>query len=574
VQQNILKRPGVQTVRKGGIAMTERMRAIIRKIIGAGVRTIWLIVAAGSTAAPQADQQGVVPAAIPQLQLASRDEFTIESKEMMLGRSGQIQLCLSCSKPRGKTAKPDGLAVLYMTLPHSGPGMDLTGPPSIVEKWKSKLAMGGELSKATKVKVVSRVQSLQDASSGVADFSLLVASNGADATATGTLRDLPKLYSQALGIVGARASVPVSNFRSVPLASGLKMETTSRFRIDKAAPVESSSPKPPADAAPNAGAMLLSGDSAPKTAKTHYIEVTGVAFSPDNKVLATWSRDEHLVKVWGMPEGSLLASLHEDSVKGVAFSPDSSLLFTGGYSDAVTVWSFPGPKFKARLTGFARYSAFGGVMHIATSRSGSLLITEGNGKIFDLFSLPNLKWRATLGSNDEYLMGKAITPDGKLLIASRSGGTIQIIELPGGKLVGSLPGQGFHLAVSPDGALVAYVEDGILTVRALPGGQVQSQVRMQGADTLGIRGGVAFSPDGKRLAATNAAKVIEIFAAPGWNAEAALVDDSSTLGAQDLAFSPDGKILATAGDAGLVRLWELDGAKRRWALVDSSVGKK
>ncbi len=79
---------------------------------------------------------------------------------------------------------------------------------------------------------------------------------------------------------------------------------------------------------------------------------------------------------------------------------------------------------------------------------------------------------------------------------------------------------------------------------------------------------VAFSPDGKALAAVSTSGAIAI-----WNRDGTLLQaiDAHQAMIVGVSFSPDGKTLASASTDGTVKLWKLDASS---TLIDTSVPQK
>src|SRR5690606_8395997 len=79
-----------------------------------------------------------------------------------------------------------------------------------------------------------------------------------------------------------------------------------------------------------------------RTLDGHRAYVTGVAFSPDGKLLASSSEDE-TARLWNVAEGKEIRALgeHEYPVQAVAFSPDGALVATAAGDE--TRVTRPGP---------------------------------------------------------------------------------------------------------------------------------------------------------------------------------------------------------------------------------------
>jgi WD40 repeat protein/energy-coupling factor transporter ATP-binding protein EcfA2 len=317
-----------------------------------------------------------------------------------------------------------------------------------------------------------------------------------------------------------------------------------------------------------------------------------LAFSPDGHWVAAAYSDGSAgsARIWnsGRPGAPLILTGHAGQVVAVAFSPeritgDQLRVATGSGDASARLWTLRvrnnaaanGTEARTGLevSGSSLLLAGHGaaVTHVTFNPDGTRLATtseDGTTRIWRTAPLEPL----VLGRHEGEIESVAFSPDGRAVATSSRDHTARVWNLDGSGTVAVLAGHADWVrgaAFSPvdPSTIVTASQDGTVRLWRLTPDPVERQIWRPGAHPFGV----AFSPDGRRLAVgldDNTALVLPV---EGDGQPLVLGHDGWVF---DVAFDRAGSRVLTAADEDTAVVWSVSGERRHDLPLQGSLARR
>jgi RNA polymerase sigma factor (sigma-70 family) len=296
--------------------------------------------------------------------------------------------------------------------------------------------------------------------------------------------------------------------------------------------------------------------------------IARLAFAPDGRALVTGGAEDPLI-LWDVATGKKSRALGDKpaQVWSVALSPDGKVAAAGNSVGGITAWDLQTGRQRFHVVG-----PRGTVTCLAFSPDSRHLAAGGqNGSVRVVDAIRGRPLDPASGHRDR-LLSVCFSPDGRTVATGGDDDTVRLWDPSTGRERRRLEKPGdkdcSNAVFSPDGKVLATWgrtpawDEGDPCIRLWDPATGKELRTLACPD--GFVNGIAFSPDGKSLAARCSDNAVRVWDFAGGKKLATLEHNDYVTGA---AFSPDGMTFATSTEGLALRFWDARTWRQRWQLT-------
>ena len=283
----------------------------------------------------------------------------------------------------------------------------------------------------------------------------------------------------------------------------------------------------------------------------HNTPVYMVAFSPDDKLLASVS-DDRVVRIWDLEKGISRKSLegHKKGFRSLAWSHDGRTIASGSYDKTIKLWNAGTGTCLHTLPGHE-----GAISGLSFSSDDKYVASASHDKTCKLWEVDTGTLRFELVGHTVGVWSIGISPDDRYIVSGSNDRTVKIWDFASGSLLRTLRGHGrviYTIAFTPENRLLATSgNDMNVKLWELDSGNL---LRSFKAHEKGVTA-LAFSPDGSLMASASYDRSVKIWETTTWTNIGVLEGHSADV--YGVSFSYDGRRVASGSRDRTVRLWEI-----------------